>query len=388
MTVVDVQRDLLVERALGTRRPAPAGREGAPLRIAMLAPPWIPVPPPGYGGIEAVVALLTRELVRGGHEVTLFAAPGSRSEAEVRPLLASAHPEAIERSLFEVDHVARAFAAIERAGRQGRPYDVIHDHCGFTAFAMADRISVPVVHTLHGPFTTDTCAFYAHHAGKAHVVAISHAQRALAPAELPIVAVVPNPIDADDWPLVSGKDDYLLWIGRMTAEKGPHRAIEVARRAGMRLVLAGPVQPGQETFYEREVLPRLDGERAMHVGEVAGQRKIDLFAHARALLMPIRWPEPFGMVMLEAMVCGTPVLAFAEGAACEIVMPEVTGFLVTDEEEMARAVAWTGAIDPSLCRAWTIERCDARAVALGYEQVYRAAARVGTGRAGLVAAAS
>ena len=141
----------------------------------------------------------------------------------------------------------------------------------------------------------------------------------------------------------------------------------------MKLILAGPVQPGQESLHQ--VAPHLDGRTVIHVGEITGQAKIDLFAHARGLLMPIRWPEPFGMVMLEAMVCGTPVLAFPEGAATEIVTPGLTGFLVDDEEAMARAVARLPEIDPVRCRAWAIERCDARAVASSYEQVYRAAVR-------------
>lgn len=342
-----------------------------PLRIAMLAPPWIPVPPPGYGGIEAVVDLVARELVRRGHEVTLFAAPGSHSEAEVVELLDRPHPDEIERALYEVDHVARAFAMIDQAARRGRPYHVLHDHCGFTAFAMADRLSVPVVHTLHGPFTAETAAFYAHHADKADVVAISHAQLAQAPGGLRVAGVVPNPIDAAAWPMVPEKDDYLLWVGRMTAEKGPHRAITAARLARRPLVLAGPVQPGQERFFEHDVAPHIDGEQIRYVGEVAGEEKVRLFSRARALLMPIRWPEPFGMVMLEAMVCGTPVVAFPEGAARELVTAGQTGFLVDDEEEMADACELTAEIDPERCREVIVERCDVHAVAAAYEGVYR-----------------
>jgi len=353
----------------------------------MLAPPWIPVPPPGYGGIEAVVAQLTDELVDRGHDVTLFAAPGSRSAASVRSLLDRAHPDEIERSLHEADHVARAFEEIDAARARGRPFDVIHDHCGFVAFAMADRVSTPMVHTLHGPFTDETSAFYARHADKAEVVAISHAQLEGAPAGLRVAGVVPNPIDAEQWPLVREKDDFLLWVGRMTAEKGPHRAIAVARRAGKRLVLAGPVQPGQEAFFEREVAPHLDGHRIDYVGEVAGARKRHLFSRARALLMPIRWPEPFGMVMLEAMVCGTPVIAFPEGAARELVIDGRTGLLVADEAEMARACRRLAGIDPVRCRETVVDRCDVRCVARAYERIYArvAAAALGGWRGGRAA---
>ncbi|HLH64452.1 MAG TPA: glycosyltransferase family 4 protein [Solirubrobacteraceae bacterium] len=351
------------------------------LRIALLAPPWIPVPPPGYGGIEAVVAPLADELVRRGHDVTLFAAPGSRSSARVRALLDRAHPDEIGSALHEVDHVTRAFAEIDAAAELGRPFDIVHDHCGFVAFALADRLATPLVHTLHGPFTAQTSVFYEHHAHKAPVVAISRTQLESAPSGLRVAGVVPNPIDADCWPLVRHKEDYLLWVGRMTEEKGPHRAIAAARHAGMRLILAGPVQPGQEPFFEREVAPQIDGDRVTYVGEVAGERKVNLFARARALLMPIRWPEPFGMVMLEAMVCGTPVIAFPEGAARELVIDGVTGLLVDDEREMARACERLGGIDPIRCRQSVVDRCDVRCVARSYERVYlEVAAQAAHGR--------
>ncbi len=318
-----------------------------------------------------MIALLSRELLRRGHEVTLFAAPGSCSEAEVVELLDAPHPEAIERALYEADHVARAFAHIEREERSGRAYDVVHDHCGFTAFAMADRIGVPLVHTLHGPFTPDTAAFYAHHAAKAKVVAISDAQLREAPANLQVAGVVPNPIDAARWPLIREKAGYLLWVGRMAEEKGPHRAIAAARLAKMPLVLAGPVQPGQEHFFEREVAPHIDGRQVRWEGEVAGATKRRLFARASALLMPIRWQEPFGIVMIEAMVCGTPVIAFPEGAAEELVRPGETGFLVHDEQEMAAACLRAGELDPSRCRTAVVKRYEVRAVAAAYERIYR-----------------
>ncbi len=200
-------------------------------RIAMLAPPWLPVPPPGYGGIEHVVGLLCDGLVRRGHDITLFAAPGSRSSAVVQQVLPDCYPDRIERALHEVDHVARVFDAVDRAAATDAPYDLIHDHCGFTAFAMADRIATPVLHTLHGPFTAETRDFYRQHASKAQAVAISADQAAAAPANLRIAAVIPNPVDAATWPVATAKRDYVLWIGRITEEKGPHLAIAAAQAA-------------------------------------------------------------------------------------------------------------------------------------------------------------
>lgn len=343
----------------------------APLRVAMLAPPWIAVPPPGYGGVESVVSVLTEALVRRGLDVTLFCAPGSASSAEVVSLLTRAHPDEIERSLYESDHVARAFDAIELAA-QG--FDVVHDHCGFTALAMADRLEIPFVHTLHGQFTAGTSAFYSRHGHKAALVAISRAQLASAPAGLSAVDAIPNPIDVHAWPLREHKDDYLLWVGRITAEKGPHRAIEAARIAGVPLVLAGVVQPGQRAFFDREIAPHVDGDRVRFVGEIGGAAKRSLFAGARALLMPIRWEEPFGMVMIEALSCGTPVIAFPEGAAPELVIDGTTGFLVADEAAMGAAVARLPSIAARACRAWVAEHCDVDVVAAAYERAYRTAA--------------
>jgi glycosyltransferase involved in cell wall biosynthesis len=336
----------------------------------MLAPPWISVPPPGYGGVEEVVSVLTEALVRRGHAVTLFCAPGSLSSATVVTLLDAQHPDEIERSLYEVDHVARAFDAIELAFPY-RGFDVIHDHCGFTAVAMAELIETPIVHTLHGQFTPATSAFYLHHAGKAKLVGISRAQLASAPAQLGPIPAIPNPLEVSAWPLQEHKDDYLLWIGRMTPEKGPHRAIAAARAAGVPLILAGVIQPGQQAFFDREIAPALDGERVRFVGEVSGTTKRSLFAHARALLMPIRWEEPFGMVMVEALACGTPVIAFAEGAARELVVDGRTGFLVADERAMAAAVGRLEEIDARACRAWVVANCDVDTVAAAYERMYR-----------------
>jgi glycosyltransferase involved in cell wall biosynthesis len=350
------------------------GRElESPLRIAMLAPPWIPTPAPGYGGVEAVVSTLTETLVGRGHDVTLFCAPGSVSRATVVTLLQESHPDEIERSLYEVDHVGQAFDHIDLAAGGDR-FDVIHDHCGFTGLAMAGRIDTPLVHTLHGPFTLDTGAFYARHGHKAELVGISRAQLASAPPGLGPIHSIPNPIDLRTWPLQERKGDYLLWVGRMTKEKGPQRAIAAARAVDVPLVLAGVIQPGQQAFFDREVAPHIDGKGVRFVGEVGGSEKRSLFAHARGLLMPIRWNEPFGMVMVEALACGTPVIAFPEGAARELVIEGKTGFLVDDERAMADAIGMLGRIDARECRTWVRQHCDVQVVAAAYERAYRSVA--------------
>src|SRR5215216_2349523 len=341
------------------------------LRIGMLAPPWIPVPAPAYGGIEEVVRLLCDGLAERGHDVTLFAAPGSRSRASVVPVLEDAHPDDIQKAQFEADHVARAFAAIDAADE---PYDVLHDHVGHTALAMADRVSVPLVHTLHGPFDEQACRFYAEHGRKACIVAISQAQLDDAPEAMGGGCVVHNPIDCAEWPFREEKEDFVLWIGRMSPDKGPHRAIAAAREAGARLLLAGPVQPGQEEFFSEEVEPHLAQDGIEYIGEADAERKRDLYQRARALLMPIRWPEPFGLVMVEALACGTPVIAFPEGSAPEVVEDGRTGFVVGDEHAMAQAVERLDEIEPSDCRGACERRFGVVAVVRGYEEVYRAAA--------------
>jgi glycosyltransferase involved in cell wall biosynthesis len=386
VSVVAADSDRGSLRAAGERsgtRPLTRRIVGAPLRVAMLAPPWISVPPPGYGGVESVVSVLTEALVQRGNQVTLFCAPGSRSSAQVVTLLAESHPDEIERSLYEVDHVARAFEAIDLAARDRR-FDVVHDHCGFTALAMADRLDTPLVHTLHGQFTTSTASFYARHGHKAALVGISRAQLASAPSQLHPVRAIPNPIDVRDWPLREHKENYLLWIGRMTAEKGPHRAIAAARAAGIPLVLAGVIQPGQQAFFDREVAPHIDGERVRFLGEISGSLKRSVFAGARALLMPIRWEEPFGMVMVEALACGTPVIAFPEGAASELVVDGHTGFLVEDEWAMGAAVGELPRIAARDCRAWVAEHCDVDVVAAAYESTYRSVARQRAGSLAVV----
>jgi glycosyltransferase involved in cell wall biosynthesis len=343
-------------------------------RVAMMAPPWIPVPAPAYGGIEEVVRLLSAGLVAHGHDVTLFAPPTSQSDAEVQEVLEEAHPDEIERARWEVDHVARAFETIDEAAARGRPFDVVHDHTGYAGLAMADRLDTPLVHTLHGPFDQQNCEFYARHGRKASIVAISRAQRDQAPPEMGGATVVYNPLEFSEWGIGTTPEDHVLFMGRMAPVKGPERAIAAAREAGVPLRLAGPVQPGQEEFFAREVEPHCDDDAVRYVGEVGSDTKQDVYRAARALLMPIRWAEPFGMVMIEAMACGTPVIAYREGSVPEIVVDGTSGFVVDDEHEMAEAIGRLDELDREGVRAAAEERFGVGRCVEGYERVYERAA--------------
>jgi glycosyltransferase involved in cell wall biosynthesis len=338
--------------------------------VAVVAPPWLPVPPPGYGGIEAVVAALVRGLSAAGHDVTLFAAPGSASaHARVVPVLDRQCADDIGRARHEADHVRTLLDLMPHVGG----FDVIHDHGDGTLLAFADRFGAPVVHTLHGPFDAQGSAFYARHAHRARFVALSRAQLADAPAQMNAVDVIPNPIEPDEWPLCTRKHGYVLWIGRFAPEKGAHLAIAAARAAGRTLVLAGPVQQGQARYFEREVRPHVDDSRVVYAGEVGGALKRDLFAHASALLMPISWPEPFGMVMAEAMACGTPVLALRAGSTPEVVEHGVSGFVVDDPGEFSSLLPEAERLDPTAVRESALRRFGVATVAAAHEATYRRA---------------
>ena len=228
------------------------------------------------------------------------------------------------------------------------------------------------MHTLHGPFNEDTCDFYARHGRSARSWRSAATRPTRAPEGVRVVGVTPNPLVVEDFPFRAEKDDYLLWVGRMNDDKdrtGPSR-----RRSspGADLVLAGVVQPGQEEFFAREVEPHIDGRQIRYIGEVGGKEKLELFSRARGFLMPIRWPEPFGLVMTEAMACGTPVIAYREGSVPDIVADGRTGYIVDGEQEMAEAIGRLDAIEPAACREWVAERFDIGPVTDAVVRGYRA----------------
>jgi glycosyltransferase involved in cell wall biosynthesis len=337
------------------------------VRIALIAPPWYTIPPSGYGGIEWVVALLADGLIERGHEVTLFAAPGSRTRARlVSPLDEEPPREAIGDPWYEASHVVSVY-------EHGEKFDILHDHTGPVGVSVGALSNCPTIHTLHGPFTRQAHMLYSRVARQHWFVAISESQRSYAPENLRWAGVVYNGIPMDRYPFRADKEDFLFFLGRADEEKAPHLAIEAARRAGRRLVMCATTKNDREReYWAGQVEPLLGDDVELH-GEVSHEQKADLLSRAAALLFPIQWPEPFGLVMTEAMACGTPVVAWRNGSVPEVVADGETGFIVESVEEMAAAVGRLGELDPRAMRAWVQERFSDQAMVAGYERAYERA---------------
>jgi glycosyltransferase involved in cell wall biosynthesis len=348
------------------------------MRIAVIAPPWYPVPPSGYGGIEWVVSLLADGLTERGHQVTLFAPPGSETGARLVPPLGTVPPEElIGDPWYEAAHAVSAY-------EHGEEFDILHDHTGPVGVSIGAMSDCPTVHTLHGPFTDEAKMLYRRIARRHWFVAISESQRSMGPPSLRWAGVVYNGILTDRYVLRKDKEDFLLFLGRADEEKAPHLAIQAARRAGRRLVLCVTTKNQREQTYWAEQVEPLLSEEVEVKGECDQEQKADLLARAAALLFPIQWPEPFGLVMTEAMACGTPVLAWRNGSVPEVVADGETGFIVTSVEEMAAAVDRVGDLDPRVMRARVEEQFSADAMVAGYENVYQQVLAHDDGHAGQV----
>jgi glycosyltransferase involved in cell wall biosynthesis len=336
----------------------------------MISPPWIAVPPRGYGGIEWVVHLLTEELVRRGHDVTLFATGDSSTSAELRWVFSTGPTGRMHQARPDAMHVGAAFRHIVDEGRAGRAYDVVHDHSAWLGVAFAKALDVPVVHTIHGAFIDANRDFYRTFRDHAAFVTISsYQQRDF--TDIPYAGCVPNAVDVDGFPFRAAKEDYMLCLGRIARDKGQGVAVGVAREAGIPLVLAGKVDPGDDTaYFEEAVLPYVDGDLIRFEGEVPDVRKRELLAGARAFLFPIQWPEPFGLVMIEAMACGTPVVAFRYGAVPEVVSDGESGFIVGSPEEMIEAIKRATEIPPERCRDFARRRFSTAVMTDAYERIY------------------
>jgi glycosyltransferase involved in cell wall biosynthesis len=312
------------------------------MRIALIAPPWTPVPPAFYGGIELVVDRLATGFQAAGHEVLLFTTGDSTCPVPKEWILDEAEGARIGAAVPELRHVMHAYEAV-----QG--YDIVHDHTVVGPSYSERFADLRVTTTNHGPFNEELIDLYSRTAHRVPLIAISHAQRKPAP-HIPIARVIHHGLDATDFPFGDGSGGYCLFLGRIAPEKGTHRAVEAAKKAGLPLLIAGKMrEPWEIDYFEDRVRPHLSSE-IQYLGEVPHQEKLQLLAEAKAFLMPIRWNEPFGMVMIEALACGTPVLAFPEGAAPEVVDDGRTGFLCHDETDMAENLQRVDSLDRRTCR--------------------------------------
>ena len=336
----------------------------------MLSPVWFPVPPTGYGGIESIVDLLTEGLVADGHDVTLFASGDSKTSAKLVSVFERAPSERIGQTFWELDH---ALACVRRI----RTFDVIHDHTGLLGLSLLGLAAAPLVHTVHGPVDGDPGRLYraaCDAIAAPGLVSLTLSQRRPAP-DLPWLANVPNAIDFATFPLDRrGKDD-LVFLGRMTPDKGAHRAIEVAKRAGRRLKIAAKCrEPAELEYFRRYIEPELD-DQVQYVGEVDHEQRVELLCGARALLFPIDWEEPFGLAMIEAMACGTPVIATRRGSVPEVITHGRTGIIVDTLDEMVGAIDAIERLDRHAVRTEAEQRFSIDCMVEGYLDAYETVAR-------------
>jgi glycosyltransferase involved in cell wall biosynthesis len=346
------------------------------VRIAQLAPPFERVPPARYGGTESVVATLTDELVRRGHEVTLFASGDSQTRARLIPTV----DQALWRHPDYQDFAAFWAISLGKLAREAHAFDVIHSHLDYIAHPLARTLPCPVVSTLHGRLDLpELVPLYAEF-GDVPLVSISDAQRQPV-ARANWVATIYHGLDLQDYTFVPSPGAYLAFLGRITADKGLDTAIRVARRAGLPLKIAareplninGDANTDADRIYYDEVIKPLLREPGVEfIGEVGGCDKDRFLGEAAALVFPIRWPEPFGLVMIEALACGTPVLALDQGSVPEVIADGRTGCVCTSEDDLVAAVDHIGQIDRQTCRAVAEERFSAARMAADYERVYAA----------------
>jgi glycosyltransferase involved in cell wall biosynthesis len=335
------------------------------MRIAEVAPPWIRVPPIGYGGAEWVVHQLCDGLTALGHEVVLYASGDSDTRAVLRSIIPEQVPQVMGQTCYDARHVSFALADIDRDR-----FDLIHDHSGFLAVAFSRSLRTPMVHTVHGAFTEHTYPFYKQFGHAAAYVAISRYQQSMGPPGMNWAGLAYNAVAVDTWPYRAEKDDYLLFFGRVCEAKGTHLAIEAAKRSGHRLIIAGALQEPYRGYFEEHVAPHIDGHQIVFEAEVDETRKRELFAGAAAYLFPITWPEPFGLVMIESLATGTPVIALRNGSVPEIVEHGRTGFVCDTPAELVAAIARVDEIDPADCRRAVEDRFTVDRMLADYEAIF------------------
>jgi glycosyltransferase involved in cell wall biosynthesis len=337
-----------------------------PLRIAQLAPLFESVPPALYGGTERVVDALTCELVRRGHAVTLFASGDSQTPAE----LVGCSERSLRLEERERDHVAFTMVQIAELVRRSGMFDIVHNHIDYYAFPFAMQSSAPMVTTTHGRMDLPEVHRVYRQFASLPLVSISDAQREPLP-ECNWLATVHNGLDLSRYRLNERPEGYLAFLGRMSPEKRPDRAIEAARELGLPLKLAAKVDPVDRNYFDAAIRPLLNNPGIEFVGEINDAQKDEFLGNASAYLFPIDWPEPFGLTMIEAMACGTPVIALEGGSVREVVADGVSGFVCQTFREFVDAIGRVGQLDRAAVRAHALDFFSAARMTDGYERIYR-----------------
>jgi glycosyltransferase involved in cell wall biosynthesis len=353
------------------------------MRIAQVAPLYEAVPPKLYGGTERVVAHLCDALVELGHEITLF----SVASAQTRARLVVVRDQSIRLDAAALkSDVAAHLAMLHEVRRQSKQFDILHFHLDMLHLPVFEQQAWKTVSTLHGRLDTkDLAALYALWP-RFGLVSISDAQRQPMP-HANWLATITHGVPSSQYDFGEGGGDYLAFLGRISPEKRPDLAIHLARRAGIPLRIAAKIDPTDAAYFDSVVRPLLDDPNVEFIGEIGEERKGAFLGNARALLFPINWPEPFGLVMIEAMACGTPVIAWNAGSVPEVIDDGVTGFIVNTEEEALAAIARASSLSRREVRATFERRFTAMTMARAYVEVYARALETPLGGAGVRAQA-
>ncbi len=336
------------------------------MQIAQVAPLMEAVPPKLYGGTERIVAYLTDELVVMGHEVTLFASGDSSTTATLEPGCA----RALRLDPTVRDSVAPLLAMLEMVAQRARDFDVVHLHCDYLGYPVLRRAGVPFLATLHGRLDMPELKSLYRVFSDVPVISISNSQRRPLP-EAAYFATVYHGLPERLLLPGSGSGGYLAFLGRVSPEKAPDLAIRIAARAGMRLKIAAKIDAVDREYFKAEIEPLLAQPHVEFVGEIGEHEKAEFLGNAAGLLFPIAWQEPFGLVMIEAMACGTPVIALRAGSVPEVVDDGITGFIVDDEATAASAAGQIHLLDRTLIRTIFEQRFTARRMAEDYTRIYQ-----------------
>jgi len=343
------------------------------MHIAMLSPLEMRVPPVAYGGTELVVSLLTEELVRRGHDVTLFASGDSQTNASLVPVC-DRFLRGTDRNKY-VLNMLNAMACLQRADS----FDIIHNHTLLEGMSLAGLGRKPMLTTLHGALEGDWALLFEQYGGWYNTISMS-AKKLLSPKDR-FAGVIHNAIDTDSYPFNEGpRGEHMLFLARLSYEKGPHLACALARKLGRKLIIAGNIDAVDGDYFQSQVLPQVDGRLVQYIGEADNRTKRELLPAACCLVAPITWDEPFGLFFLEAMACGTPVVVFNRGSAPEVIKHGETGFVVNEMAEMEKAVGNVHLIDPHRCREHVEANFSVSRMADGYLAAYNRVIQESGGR--------